>query len=1178
MGNDTGHNSITATWAKVLLRCALFVVPTVLLALLFLKIYLNTSLAASQLSRFLSDYAHQPVRVAGIGTSGGVLHLKGVSLANPPGFPAGDLVAVDALTIAPAWPDLLSGRRSLRLVALDRIRIDLCQNSSGVWNFAALQKRFAAGKPAAYEMLIRQLSVKDGSIKVNGRQVEGIALTVRDLATKGSADSRIDLAFEDEGRNRYFMTGKARLGNDPVLDVSLSAPSISLKSLAGGGKGKTGLLPRDGNARLLISANVSAGVLKARGRLDFSRMVIGTIRPSLGGNLSVALEYDQRNDRVLLEGMSLAVNDSLRARIQGTIEGLRQKRAFVFTGTLDKADLGAFAAFLPEGERRRTSLGGTISGMRFRLSGTGASGVTAATGGMVLRGGRLSRDGLLLVNGLDGTVTLSNVAGGFGVHGRLEVGRAREKAVLEALDAPFSLSLNSRMKPVKAVVPALSARVMGIPLTARFGFTAAATVPFSGSLRIPSTAVATLNPLLKRMDLALATGRASLSLEATGRGPDSFSAAARAELAKVRGNRGSTPFALDNGMVVSRVTRDKRHAGLTGSASFNGVGLNRMTGDARFDYRVADDLVVLENARLRLDDVSMALARLTARIPAKATVPGMVRYPLSVEVAGCDVSRGQVALNGLSGALKADYVTGRGARWLEGGGEITSGPVSWQRKPVGSAVARVSFSRLGATLDFSGAVLGSAVRGTASANPFAVNDGGTFRVAAQGARLAAVTDLLGKKGAVAFSEGVLDAAANGAYSEAKGIDCRFDATGRDVALVGSGGKTLVSGAGIRLNGSMSGRNVTVGEAAVTVGQGVSLKANGTVDNALSARRQGRIAFAVSRTPVAAIVDPFVNILPRLIQEATVDGAVAVEGAVDLHGGKQLLEGAVTLEHVRLDAPSQKFSVADITGRLPFSFDLSGVTIPRDAAAASFTRPNYPRVLERFREAAAGPPSITVAKTVFGPLELGRLAMHVKAGNGITGITSLSSSLYGGELLGNGVVSVKNGLWYRGDLLVNGLSLKRLCSVFPGIEGYISGSIDGLVSVQESGGGVTKLFGFADLWAKETSGEKMLVSKEFLQRLSGKKLSGFFFSSDRPYDRAEITASMENGYLTFDNLAILHTNVIGVRDLSVTIVPSQNRISLDHLITSVKEAATRGKAATGGESPESPPATEFKWQE
>jgi len=98
-------------------------------------------------------------------------------------------------------------------------------------------------------------------------------------------------------------------------------------------------------------------------------------------------------------------------------------------------------------------------------------------------------------------------------------------------------------------------------------------------------------------------------------------------------------------------------------------------------------------------------------------------------------------------------------------------------------------------------------------------------------------------------------------------------------------------------------------------------------------------------------------------------------------------------------------------------------------------------------------------------------------------------------------------------------------------------------------------------------------------LAGRKLKGIFFRTDRPYDRGEIRGYLESGFLTFEVLDIAHTNLFGIKDLSVSVAPVQNKISLMQLITSIRAAATRGKTAAGGEgAAPAPPETEFKWQE
>jgi len=94
-------------------------------------------------------------------------------------------------------------------------------------------------------------------------------------------------------------------------------------------------------------------------------------------------------------------------------------------------------------------------------------------------------------------------------------------------------------------------------------------------------------------------------------------------------------------------------------------------------------------------------------------------------------------------------------------------------------------------------------------------------------------------------------------------------------------------------------------------------------------------------------------------------------------------------------------------------------------------------------------------------------------------------------VGKGFITIQNGILYRGDLLFNNLSLVQVCKAFPAITGYLSGKVDGIVSVQGKNKQLSDMTGFTEFWARETAAEKMLVSKEFLQRLSGKKLSGFF---------------------------------------------------------------------------------------
>jgi hypothetical protein len=307
--------------------------------------------------------------------------------------------------------------------------------------------------------------------------------------------------------------------------------------------------------------------------------------------------------------------------------------------------------------------------------------------------------------------------------------------------------------------------------------------------------------------------------------------------------------------------------------------------------------------------------------------------------------------------------------------------------------------------------------------------------------------------------------------------------------------------------------------------------------------------------------------------------VAADGTVNLSNGRQLLDGTLKVRDVLMEVPTQNFKAVDINGNLPFSFDLAGGSSVKSRNESGFTRKNYPRLLEQLKTAPVGGQTISIGSIVFGSLTLGAVKLQASAVDGVTKIVSLRSSLYDGALLGSGYIEVKKGIHYRTDLLINGLSLKQFCATIPAIKDYISGRLDGVISLSGEGNDLTGLIGYSNLWVREGSGEKMHVSKTFLQKLAGKQLSGFFFRADRSFDKAEIIALLEDGNLTFETLDISNTNLFGVRDLSVSVAPSQNRIALDHLLTAIKQAAVRGKAASGTGAPaEAPAEPKFKWQE
>ena len=1194
MGDPGKEKNTPGKAGKYLARSAIAVVCLFALIALAIGIYLATPLPAQHVSGLLTSYLHQSCIVGSLQTSGGTLYLRGVRLDNPPGFSKESMAAADSIAIAPQWGDFLLGRQNFRLIALDGIRIALEKNSKGDWNFGPLQRLMASKKPSPAETRIRQFSIKDGAVRVAGQGVQGITLQIFNLATKGSLDSKLELAFEDAAHDHFALKGAGRAGTDPALDLTLTAPAPSLKDLATLLQLKKVDFLEGGKGSLLVHTSLHKKELSATGSFNFSHMRYSVARKSypLTGSLEFAADYNLQQDSGHLKTCLLRIDDLVRVHAAGTAQDLKRERNFALDLGFSEIDLAALNTLLPAETRKDLVFAGRLGCRTLHLAGNGSK-VTGASGTLQLHDGALTRKGRLLVAGLTGDLGFSRAGAAVLAKGRLSLSGAHGKALLEKLDMPFNLSVSRSMKPLSAEVPSLSAQIMGVSCSGRLAFDASKASPITASLKAPGARLAALGPLLKGYDLTVQSGTADVALELSGSSLQQLGATVGVQVADFQGSRGGRPVALKKGGVSARARRGAGHLWLQGEADLRGLAFNGQGGDARFNYRVADHMVYLDGAELSAAGAQLSVAHLSAALPARSSVVTPTGFPLSVDFDGCTVKRREFEVGSLSGQVRGMLHTDPAGRWLDGTAELASGRVSWQGKVVAAPAARVAFSRPGAKAELQGMLLAGALAGSVSGNPFASGTGAvSFDLRLKEAALAEAAQFVPRSSKGFPSDGLVTLRLNGTYSRPAGLSCRFEAKGSRVALAGAGGKSLVSGAAFSLAGGLAGETLSISDAELSPGPGVALKMRGELVHPFSGQRAGNLSFSLPEAEANSIVDPLINLLPRVIQEATIDGRVAAQGKLELRGGGALLEGALAFKGGRFEVTEQKLVVSGINGRLPFSLDLARKTGGIPPSSMPFSRENYPQLLNRLRQGNSGE-SLTVDKIGFGPMELGVLTMHLTAANGVTEITSLNTSLYEGALLGRGFLTMREGFNYRGDLLLNGLSLKELCSTFPNIKGYISGRVDGVISISGGAKGLAGLTGFTELWAREGSGakgEKMLVSKEFLQRLAKQKLGGFFFRSDRSYDQAEIEALMEEGYLSFETLQIVHTNMFGVRDLNVSIAPTQNRIALDHLLDSVKQAASRGKAATGERAPaagaqapaggdqEAPATQEFKWGE
>ena len=716
-------------------------------------------------------------------------------------------------------------------------------------------------------------------------------------------------------------------------------------------------------------------------------------------------------------------------------------------------------------------------------------------------------------------------------------------------------------------------------MTGKGGYRPTDADPLTATLDIPAFSLSSLNRYLAGKSAGFSSGTAAISAQGAGRGPDQFLGKLHVRLLGVQGAAGGKSFAFRDAATDASLSGTKGKFAAAGRINMNDGQVSGKNLGASFAYTLADGILAMKEGRLKIDRMDIRFADIRGPVPRMVTAAGSRRLPVRVEFTDVQFQGSGADLSGLSGNLNAGIISMPGRRWLEGSGTATLKKLFFKGNELGSLDGRFRFAESGATAEINGKVLDGSIAALVSLDPFApeLRTGFSVKLAGvQGARLARFQAGDQK---VKIAGGVVDASLGGSYSPKGGMRCRMETTGTGITLTGRGGKTLLSDGGVKALVQLSDGNLQLSDGMVNVGNNLNLRLKGEMAHAFSQDREGDFSLSLPAIPLASLLDSFVNLLPRPLQESTVAGTLAVSGKARVKGKGIVLDGDAMLENALMEIPAQKLNVADINGTVPFSLDFSGKAAARGKESLEFSRENYAALLNVLRQGGKDGRTFKIGKIRFGAIEFGETTLLMRAGNGFTEITSLKSDFFQGGLFGKGYFRYGNTLSYDGDILIHDLSLRAFCDSSPAIKGYISGRVDGILSLYGEGKGLNGLMGYIDLWTRSGKGEKMLVSKEFLQKLAGKKLKGIFFREDRPYDHGEISAYLENGYLTFEILDISHTNIFRIRDLSVSVVPVQNRIALGHLFTAIKEAAARGKKVRGGEAPqEALPETEFKWQE
>jgi hypothetical protein len=173
------------------------------------------------------------------------------------------------------------------------------------------------------------------------------------------------------------------------------------------------------------------------------------------------------------------------------------------------------------------------------------------------------------------------------------------------------------------------------------------------------------------------------------------------------------------------------------------------------------------------------------------------------------------------------------------------------------------------------------------------------------------------------------------------------------------------------------------------------------------------------------------------------------------------------------------------------------------------------------------------------------------------LKKLTSNIYRGGLYGTGVYSFEAGD-FNISFLFDEISLEAISKSISSEKDYITGRVNGLAWISGQGGDLNTINGPFKFWAINSGKEQRKVGEALLDKLGARER--FILGSSRGYDNAEISGYINDGVITFKVFNISNS-ILGFKNLNIQADPRQNSISINHLISVIRELARR--ALTGG---------------
>jgi len=369
------------------------------------------------------------------------------------------------------------------------------------------------------------------------------------------------------------------------------------------------------------------------------------------------------------------------------------------------------------------------------------------------------------------------------------------------------------------------------------------------------------------------------------------------------------------------------------------------------------------------------------------------------------------------------------------------------------------------------------------------------------------------------------------------------------------GKNIIKDASLRAELEFEGKDLTLKAAAVA--GNILPQLSGTVKDFLEKERSLQIKGILPEVSLTEIRNSFWDVFPDSLLYAGLDGSVSSDFSIAYGKDDLSVNGNVQVKDCFLKGEYGEYSIGPINGQVPIAY--GRVRNGGEAGSLpSFEKSQFESLTKYYakEEGEKDFKKITIGSLDYGFPLLKDITLLVKQRGSVLNIERFGANIFGGRFEGSGLLDLSKGLDYRAGFVIQGLSMATLCERIEPIRGFISGKVDGVANFKGSGAGLSHLIGMADFWTYSSGNEKTMISKEFLQKIGGPSLKTYL--GNRRFNKGVMSLYLQKGDLIFKELEISNRNFFGVTDLSVKVVPFNNRIALDKFLWSVTEAAQRPK--------------------